>query len=316
MAAGTTEPATRAFKLERVMILRKTFLDIGLLAAVGAIAALEFGLFPLLFPGWSAGAAILAAAVIFSAPLHYGLMHETMHGNMFRKPHWDRRVGRALGVTLGLPWETMRFGHLAHHAFNRHEFDRPEHLPAGKSYAGAAPAYFAKLVLGNALIYALAPYAAVPSISTTDRVVAAMAPGEGSAVLRQAALRTFSNPARRARIRIDLAAFLLLAVLAVVAWRAQWWIFAICILGRWSVLSLLDNAAHYGMPLDSRQEARNTTLPSWATFLVLNQNFHGVHHQNPDLHWSALPQAFGNADDDGPWLGAVARQFHGPVRLS
>ena len=296
--------------------LRTKVLDIGLLAAVGAIAALEFGLFPLLFPGWSAGAAILAVTVIFSAPLHYGLMHETMHGNMFRKPQWDRRVGRALGVALGLPWETMRFGHLAHHAFNRHVLDRPEYLAPGKRYAAAAPAYFTKLVLGNALGYALMPYAVMLPVSTTERVVALGTPGEDAAVIRAAAVRAFTNPTKRAAVRIDLAAFLLLAVLAVVAWRAQWWIFAVCILGRWSVLSLLDNAAHYGMPLDSRQEARNTTLPSWATFLVLNQNFHGVHHQNPDLHWSALPQAFGKADDDGPWLGAVARQFHGPVRLS
>ncbi len=296
--------------------MRTKVLDIGFLAAAGVIAALEFGVFPLLFPGWSAGAVILAATVIFSAPLHYGLMHETMHGNMFRASEWNRRVGRVLGVTLGLPWETMRFGHLAHHAFNRHEFDRPEHLPAGKSYAGAAPAYFAKLVLGNALIYALAPYLAVLPVPTMERVVARMAPGDDAAVLRQATSRTFSNPARRAMVRTDLVSFVLLTILAAAAWRAQWWVFALCILGRWSVLSVLDNAAHYGMPLDSRQEARNTRFPSRLSFLVLNQNFHGVHHQNPDLHWSALPQAFGTADDDGPWLGAVARQFHGPVRLS
>ena len=229
----------------------------------------------------------------------------------------NRRIGRILGVTLGLPWETMRFGHLAHHAFNRHEFDRPEYLAAGKSYAGAAPAYFAKLVLGNALIYAVAPYLAALPVSTTERVVAFMTPGNEAGVLPKAAVRTFANPARRAMVRIDLAAFALLAAAAVAAWGAQWWIFALMVLGRWSVLSLLDNAAHYGMPLDSRQEARNTTFPARLSILVLNQNFHGIHHQNPDLHWRDLPEAFrkSSLDDDGPWLGAVARQFHGPVRL-
>lgn len=298
--------------------MRTKVLDIGLLAVSGAIAALEFGVFPLLFPGWNAGAAILVAAVIFSVPLHYGLMHETMHGNLFRGEALNRGIGRVLGVTLGLPWETMRFGHLAHHAFNRHKFDRPEYLSPGDGYAGAAPAYFAKLVLGNAVIYALAPYLAVPPASTTPRVVALMGTGEDNAPFRQAALRTFSNPARRARIRIDLAAFLVLVALAVVAWGAQWWMFALCILGRWSVLSLLDNAPHYGMALDSRQEARNTTFPRWLSFLVLNQNFHGVHHHAPDMHWTELPDAFraSSLDDDGTWIGAVLRQFRGPVRLS
>jgi fatty acid desaturase len=298
--------------------LRTKILDIGLLAAVGALAALEFGAFPLLFPGQSVGAVVLIAVVILSAPLHYGLMHETMHGNLFRSEAWNRRVGRVLGITLGLPWETMRFGHLAHHAFNRHKFDRPEYLAPQDSYAGAAPAYFAKLVLGNAVIYALAPYLAVAPISTTPRVVALMGSGEDNAPFRQAALRTFSNPERRARIRIDLAAFVLLAVLAVLAWHAQWWVFAACILGRWSVLSLLDNAPHYGMALDSRQEARNTTFPRFLSFLVLNQNFHGVHHHTPDMHWTELPDAYRaqSLDNDGTWLAAVLRQFRGPVRLS
>jgi fatty acid desaturase len=300
------------------MGVRTKVLDIGLLAVIGALAALEFGAFPLLFPGHGTAAAIFAVAVVLTTPLHYGLMHETMHGNLFQGEALNRGVGRVLGVTLGLPWETMRFGHLAHHAFNRHKFDRPEYLAPENTYAGAAPAYFAKLVIGNAVIYALAPYLALPPISTTPRVIALMGSGEDNAPFRQAALRTFSNPARRMRIRIDLVAFLLLVTLGVLAWGAQWWIFALCILGRWSVLSLLDNAPHYGMALDSRQEARNTTFPRWLRVLVLNQNFHGVHHHNPDLHWTALPETFATSslDHDGPWLGAVLRQFQGPVRLS
>lgn len=298
--------------------MRTKVLDIGLLAVVGTLAALEFGVFPLLFPGQGVAAIVLAAVVVLTTPLHYGLMHETMHGNLFRGEELNRAVGRLLGITLGLPWETMRFGHLAHHAFNRHKFDRPEYLEADGSYAGAAPTYFAKLVLGNAVIYALAPYLAVPPVSTTPRVVALMGTGEDNAPFRQAALRTFSNPARRARIRIDLASFIVLAVVAVLAWHAQWWVFALCILGRWSVLSVLDNAPHYGMALDSRQEARNTTFPRWLSVLVLNQNFHGVHHHAPDMHWTELPHAFRaqSLDNDGPWLAAVLRQFRGPVRLS
>ncbi|HEX4293687.1 MAG TPA: fatty acid desaturase [Rhizomicrobium sp.] len=297
--------------------MRKTIADIGLLAVAGAIAVLQFGAFPLLFSPGGAGAVVLIAVAALSAPLHYGLMHETMHGNLFRSEGWNRAVGRVLGVTLGLPWETMRFGHLAHHAFNRHKFDRPEYLSPEDSYAGAAPVYFAKLVLGNAVIYALAPYLALPPISTTGRVVALMGTGEDNSPFRQAALRTFSNPARRARIRFDLMAFVLLAVMAVIAWRAQWWVFALCILARWSVLSLLDNAPHYGMALDSRQEARNTTFPRRLSFLVLNQNFHGTHHHTPDMHWTDLPEAFraSSLGNDGSWIGAVLRQFRGPVRL-
>jgi len=137
--------------------LRKTVIDIVLLLGVAVIAALEFGAFPFLFPASGAGAAALIALAALSAPLHYGLMHETMHGNLFASERWNRIVGRALGDTLGLPFETMRFGHLAHHSNNRHTFDRPEHFVPGQSYPAAAAVYYGKLLIGNALIYTLIP---------------------------------------------------------------------------------------------------------------------------------------------------------------
>src|SRR6185503_10621556 len=106
------------------------------------------------------------AIVALTTPLHYGLMHETMHGNLFAKPEWNRAVGRLLGIALGLPWETMRFGHLAHHSNNRHKFDRPEYLAPSDNYFGAAAIYYTKLTIGNALIYALLPLLIFFPIST------------------------------------------------------------------------------------------------------------------------------------------------------
>ncbi len=90
------------------------------------------------------------------------------------------------------------------------------------------------------------------------------------------------------------------------------------IVARWFMLSLLDNAPHYGMPLDSGLNARNTRIAGWASWLVLNQNFHGVHHHNPQLHWRDLPGKFQQADEryEGGWLGALLRQFRGPIALS
>jgi fatty acid desaturase len=90
------------------------------------------------------------------------------------------------------------------------------------------------------------------------------------------------------------------------------------IVARWFLLSLLDNAPHYGMPLDSGLNARNTRVAGWASWLVLNQNFHGVHHHNPQLHWRDLPGKFAQTDKryDGGWVGALFRQFRGPQVLT
>ena len=139
-----------------------------------------------------------------------------------------------------------------------------------------------------------------------------------SAPLRMAALRAFSTPVKRHAVQFDLSGIVALDVLALWLWGAWWPFFAASIVARWFMLSLLDNAPHYGMPLDSGLNARNTRIAKWASWLVLNQNFHGVHDHHPQLHWRDLPEKFAGTDEryEGGWLTALLRQFHGPIELS
>ena len=292
--------------------------DAFLLMLAATVAAFQFGLFPVLFHPTLLGAVLFVALATVTEPLHYGLMHETIHDNLFRQEKWNRRVGRALGVTLGLPWETMRFGHLAHHGFNRHDFDRPEALAPGQSRAAAALVYYFKLVFGNALVYALVPLVLLLPRSTTKRVVFALDSSEDTVVFKNAAVRAFTKPSRRRAMRLDIYAIVALFALAVWLWGAWWPAFAATIITRWVLLSLLDNAPHYGMPLDSGLDARNTRIAHWAGWLILNQNYHGAHHHNPQTHWHELPREFSRSAKpfDGSWTMALLRQFEGPVELS
>ncbi|MEI9931890.1 MAG: fatty acid desaturase [Rhizomicrobium sp.] len=298
--------------------MRKTVLDLGLLVLAAALAVLEFGAYPRLFPhaGW--GLAVFVVLIALTAPLHYGLMHETMHGNLFADEKWNRIAGRLLGITLGLPFETMRFGHLAHHSNNRHKFDRPEYLAPGQSFFAVAPGFYFKTLIGNAIIYALLPLLIFVPMPVLERYAARANAADDAGPMRAAALRSFSNPARRTALRTDLAGIVLFAGAAIYLWGAQWWVFAACIFARWAVLSMLDNAPHYGMSLTSGLEARNTSMPVMFRWLILNQNFHGEHHQTPKRHWSELPAAFRQSaqSHDGSWIAAVLRQFRGPVELS
>ncbi len=53
-------------------------------------------------------------------------------------------------------------------------------------------------------------------------------------------------------------------------------------------------------------------------WLVLNGNFHGVHHKAPQLSWRELPGTFAKdgAGFDGSWVAMVLRQFRGPLRIA
>jgi fatty acid desaturase len=292
-------------------------LNTALLATVVALALLQFGLLPMLIRPGLVAALMFVAVAGLTAPLHYGLMHETMHGHLYGDDAADRRIGRVLGIFLGLPWETMRFGHLAHHSLNRHSFDRPEALRHGQSWSAAAAVYYAKLVIGHAVSYALMPLPVLLPVSTTEWVLDRMGSSPETEQLRAAAMRTFTNPKRRNAIRVDIVAIFALFGLATWLWGTMWPVLASCIAARWSVLSLLDNAPHYGMPLDSGLDARNTNLPALARVLVLNGNFHGIHHHAPQLRWHELPDAFGRAEvkSEGSWFATVVHQFRGPVLL-
>lgn len=284
-----------------------------LLALVLAVALLQFFLAPLLLlPGDALGAVALVFLCMIVTPLHWGLMHESIHSNLFADAADNRRAGRLLGIFLGLSWDVMRFGHLLHHSNNRHEFDRPEAIAPGTSPARAAAPYFAKLIGGHAVISAVSSI----GLSLPSRLVERLVPK--AEPMRTAAMRAFLNPDRQSRIRADIALIVLLIAAAVWCWGARWPIFAAAIGARFFMLSVLDNAPHYGTALDSGTYARNTRLPGWASSLVTGHNFHGIHHGATGLKWQELRAAFVStgAAYEGSWITMVLRQFRGPVALS
>lgn len=292
-------------------------LNAALLALVLGVSVFQFGLFPLIAPLGSVSEVLFVLCVALTGPLHYGLMHETMHGNLYKSEAANRGVGRLLGVLLGFPWETMRFGHLAHHGLNRHSFDRPEAVTPGTSRAKAAPLYYFMLIIGHALTYVLMPLPALLPVGTTNWVLDRWDRGPETEQLRAVAYRTFTSMKKRNAIRLDIAAIVVVFGLGFWLWSGHWSVLAAAIVARWSLQSLLDNAPHYGMPLDSGLNASNSKMPEWARILVLNSNYHDVHHHAPQLSWQVLPRAFAEtrAPLHGSWAAAVLRQFRGPLHL-
>ncbi len=286
-----------------------------LFAAALTISVLQLFIAPLILPIGAGTVFAIVALCAVSAPLHWGLMHESIHGNLFADPSANRRAGRLLGVLLCLSWDVMRFGHLLHHSANRHAFDRPEAVPPGGSRISTAGPYYLKLLGGHAVISSTSAIALALPLPIAAWLIEKIASGAEHAAMRSAAIRALTNAGRRRRIRVDLFAICTLLALATCCWRAHWPFLAASIAARFLALSLLDNAPHYGTALDSGTNARNTSLPRWVSWIVLEQNFHGIHHGSPGLRWNDLRQAFERSarSYDGNWLASVLRQFHGPL---
>ncbi|HEX8168262.1 MAG TPA: fatty acid desaturase [Beijerinckiaceae bacterium] len=295
-------------------------LNAALAALALALAAVELIVVPLaLLPGHAVLAALAVSLTAAATPFKGALVHEAIHGRLLASPWRSDLAGRALAVTSGAAFDVLRFGHLAHHRFNRHALDRPDVVPEGRGPILARAAYYGHLLGGvyvaevAATLLMLAPRALLKRLAR--RTLAGNDDRE-SRTLLAGAERAIGNPARLRRVRLD--AVLALAVYggAFTLYGGDWPILAVAIAIRGLIVSLQDNAPHYGTPATIGADAYDTRLPGWLAPFLLHQNLHDLHHKRPDLAWSALPRAFERSGGaySGGYLGAVLRQLKGPVR--
>jgi fatty acid desaturase len=291
--------------------------NLALAATLLALSALLLFAAPAL--GWygGVGGVLLILLAIASTPLHWGLIHEGIHGNLAPDPGRNRTLARLLSIPLLVPFEVVRFGHLTHHGFNRNPLDRPEAVERRGLGLADRGKFYLHLLFGTSAIELAVPLLFLlprPGISWAIGHIYRLDDPQVQRI-RKMAETTFLDRARIARIRVDLALTALLVFAALrLAGDAWLWVVAV-LLVRGMTMSVLDNAPHYGTPLDSGQDATNSRAPRWLQRLLLNANFHGVHHARPNLPWSALPHAFlaVGARYGVAWLVMVLRQFRGPV---
>ena len=127
--------------------------------------------------------------------------------------------------------------------------------------------------------------------------------------------RIFRSPYLLRAIRID--ACIILAIIAGSAamYGRYWWILAIHFLIRMFLISFLDYLYHYGSPLGDRLHGYNLRLPRALSALILNFNYHGIHHRFPALPWRSLERVF--VDEalvfDNDYLTQAVSQLKGPM---
>jgi fatty acid desaturase len=279
--------------------------------ALGLLALQLFAL-PLWFlphdPAWGW---LLVPLALTNTPL-WSLTHESIHGSLLRHRDWNDRIGRALAIGYGAPFALLKAGHLLHHRFSRTPRERTEVFdPSTTSWWRQAPGYYLRLFGG---LY-LAEVASVLLLLVPRRGWLALAKRADSPTTVSAQLFETVASRRLAAFQVDAALILAIYAAAFAAYGPHWWMLLAALGGRAFVVSVADNAYHYGTELDAPLEAMNLRLPRALELFILAFNLHGVHHKYPGLAWHSLRAAF-VADAgrfDLGWFAAAARQVNGPV---
>lgn len=243
----------------------------------------------------------------------WALIHEAIHGVLLPHKAANRAAGRTLAVLFGAAFDLLRWGHLLHHALSRTRRERSEVYVSGVDHRlWFTLNYYFRLTGGlygfevlGALIFLLPRPVirwAARRLGSEDNMVEALT----DKLLEPATLRA---------VRLDGWLVVLLHAAAFLLYAEHAWMLLLALLARAFLISVVDNAFHYGTPLEDTRYARNLALSNWASALLLHFNLHGAHHQRPGLAWWQLAEHHraSRVGYQGNWMAAVLAQFKGPI---
>jgi fatty acid desaturase len=245
-------------------VLRRALGGVAAYAALGALAVLA-GRWEVWLPAWVAMAVVLLGAVAAA--------HESVHGNLARRPWVGALGGHLAGLLLLVPYESYRAYHLEHHRSTATTDD-----PEGDT------------TVPSRLVHLLLPIGGVAFWVELW--------SHGLATVAGRPPRWVRTPAQRRALRRDVAttmAAVAAAVAAGVAWPvvAALWLAPLAVLFA-LVLPFVLLPEHHGAwgaaranPVEVTSTVRSNALLRLAFW---NTNLHAAHHHQPRVPALALPR--------------------------
>lgn len=290
-----------------------------LLGLVAAAVLMQLVAWPFLLRQWGASALWVALPLVVLTPTHWGLIHESIHGQLLPQRRLNEWLGRSLAIAFVLPYDAVRFGHLMHHRFTREPHDRPDVHDGVTHPVLARIGYYMHLLGGFYLVEVALPVVTFLPAARVCRLIAHKLRSDEP--IGRDVQRLFvgfaGNPERRMRMRRDWLLSIALHACAFYLYGAWWPVLAITMFLRGVWLSVADNLPHYDVTLDEPERARNFRAPAIWQPVLMNHHLHRLHHQHPTLPWTALP-ALARDDvkasataHDASYFRAALRQFRG-----
>ena len=248
----------------------------------------------------------------------WALIHEAIHDVFSSSRRTNAAAGRLLSIFFGSPFHVLRLTHLSHHKFNRSPLEKGTEVydPATSPKLGANFKYFFYIFSG---LYLLEVSSTLPFFLPNKifhRLGRRLAE-YGNAQEKWLAAK-FMDAKTVREIRLDGIAILLMFGLSAFCYGTHWRVLVGVLAIRIFLISFMDNVYHYGSTLNVTISGHNLWLPRILSMLILNFNFHRIHHRNPAVPWSKLPELFAADADryDRGLLTAAVDQLRGPIAIS
>ena len=254
----------------------------------------------------------LSVSFAIITPTLWALEHEAIHGLLFDHRFMNTVAGHFLGYLLGIPFHILRQGHLVHHRLNRSVLDRTEvySLPA-ISLGSACFFYYIRLCGGLYVGELLTNFLVWLPRSIQRNLLKKWMSAHMDDWQANVAKPFLAAPSLWLA-RFDALINVSLLTISVLLYGPFIWLLIPGFMLRGFMISVFDNAYHYGTELDNTMGSFNVKLKSPWDWWLLNGNFHASHHQRPDLPWWQLPSMHGRNDMSNGFR-YLWRQFQGPI---
>ena len=208
-----------------------------------------------------------ASGVIIHA--FFSLMHEGMHGNLFRSRRWDRWYGFLIGLPSLFPISEYMTNHLLHHKHTRSEQDPDEIMNLARSKTLQSVLFYAMFFVGTYIYLIHIPYVVYTRGTRRERVTA---------------------------VTERLLIMLLVCGLLLSAWAFGFldvvlhcWFIPLLVATLLANIRLCGEHQMTGADHPLRQ-ARTVTSNVFCSFCNVHLNYHLEHHLFPGVPWYNLPK--------------------------
>lgn len=254
---------------------------------------------------------VIFAAILFSFfnNTMYALMHEAVHRHFHANSRLNEAAGRFIAGFFPTAFALQRVFHLAHHRNNRSEHERFDYYAPGENVQLKRLQWYSIL---TGLYWLALPTFAVIYFFTADLIRwRHLFERRGAWFAKQTSAQEFLDAldgVSLSRVRADIiiavavqAALIWLLDLSLAGWAVCYAAFAF----NWSSLQYTDHAFS---PLDAEEGAWNLKVHPLVRGVFLNYHYHLVHHRDPSLCWTVLPQ-HAQPGDPSPSFWSIYRQM-------